>query len=51
MADMNRESIGAIEFGDMHPNAEILGNDLSPIQPAWYARYEQEHQMAHGVEC
>jgi SAM-dependent methyltransferase len=27
--------IWAIEFGDMHPNAEILGNDLSPIQPAW----------------
>lgn len=27
--------IGAIEMGDFLPNAEILGNDLSPIQPAW----------------
>ncbi|KAH6884116.1 S-adenosyl-L-methionine-dependent methyltransferase [Thelonectria olida] len=27
--------IWAIEMGDTHPNAEILGNDLSPIQPHW----------------
>ena len=27
--------IWAIEMGDELPNAEILGNDLSPIQPVW----------------
>lgn len=27
--------IWAIEMGDKFPNAEILGNDLSPIQPRW----------------
>ncbi|KAK0390825.1 hypothetical protein NLU13_0328 [Sarocladium strictum] len=25
----------AVEMGDQYPNAEILGVDLSPIQPAW----------------
>src|SRR4051794_18689006 len=25
----------AIDFADLYPNAEILGVDLSPIQPAW----------------
>lgn len=27
--------IWAIEMGDRYPDAEILGNDLSPIQPRW----------------
>ncbi|OHF02529.1 hypothetical protein CORC01_02224 [Colletotrichum orchidophilum] len=27
--------IWAIEMGDLFPNAEILGNDLSAIQPPW----------------
>ncbi|KAI3558369.1 TAM domain methyltransferase [Colletotrichum abscissum] len=27
--------IWAIEIADLFPNAEIFGNDLSPIQPAW----------------
>ncbi|KAL8935196.1 MAG: hypothetical protein Q9211_004827, partial [Gyalolechia sp. 1 TL-2023] len=27
--------IWAIETGDKYPDAEILGNDLSPIQPHW----------------
>ncbi|KAI4095626.1 MAG: hypothetical protein LQ344_001557 [Seirophora lacunosa] len=27
--------IWAIEIGDKYPNAEVLGNDLSPIQPRW----------------
>ncbi|TDZ20265.1 Secondary metabolism regulator LAE1 [Colletotrichum orbiculare MAFF 240422] len=27
--------IWAIEMGDIFPNAEIYGNDLSPIQPEW----------------
>ncbi|KAK0610315.1 Secondary metabolism regulator LAE1 [Lasiodiplodia hormozganensis] len=27
--------IWAIEAGDAYPNAEIIGNDLSPIQPHW----------------
>jgi len=27
--------IWAIDFGDMYPEAEILGTDLSPIQPSW----------------
>lgn len=27
--------IWAIEFGDDHPSAEIIGTDLSPTQPTW----------------
>ncbi|KAL2268809.1 hypothetical protein VTJ83DRAFT_3655 [Remersonia thermophila] len=27
--------IWSMTLGDQYPNAEILGNDLSPIQPAW----------------
>ncbi|OCL06976.1 S-adenosyl-L-methionine-dependent methyltransferase [Glonium stellatum] len=27
--------IWAIEMGDLYPGAEILGNDLSPVQPSW----------------
>ncbi|KAH7159770.1 S-adenosyl-L-methionine-dependent methyltransferase [Dactylonectria estremocensis] len=27
--------IWAIEVGDMYPSAEVIGLDLSPIQPAW----------------
>ena len=29
--------IWAIEMGDNFPDAEILGTDLSPTQPTWYA--------------
>ncbi|KAF4974360.1 hypothetical protein FZEAL_8725 [Fusarium zealandicum] len=27
--------IWAIQFGDEHPSATVVGNDLSPIQPGW----------------
>ncbi|EFW98908.1 sam dependent methyltransferase [Grosmannia clavigera kw1407] len=27
--------IWAIDFADLHPSAEVIGVDLSPIQPAW----------------
>ncbi|SPQ24311.1 e2fe2a48-64e9-499f-9da9-cc145a7e7db2 [Thermothielavioides terrestris] len=27
--------IWAIDFADEHPSAEVIGTDLSPIQPAW----------------
>ncbi|KAB8208576.1 S-adenosyl-L-methionine-dependent methyltransferase [Aspergillus parasiticus] len=27
--------IWAIDFADTHPNARVIGTDLSPIQPAW----------------
>lgn len=27
--------IWAIDFADEHPDAEVIGNDLSPIQPTW----------------
>ncbi|KAM0368717.1 hypothetical protein ACHAPK_006376, partial [Fusarium culmorum] len=27
--------IWAIDFADEHPSAEVIGNDLSPIQPEW----------------
>lgn len=27
--------IWAIDFADEHPNAEVIGTDLSPIQPSW----------------
>lgn len=26
---------GAIDFADQYPSAEVIGNDLSPIQPSW----------------
>ncbi|KAF6808586.1 UMTA methyltransferase [Colletotrichum sojae] len=26
---------GAVEMGDIFPNAEVIGNDLSAIQPTW----------------
>ncbi|KAF2185641.1 S-adenosyl-L-methionine-dependent methyltransferase [Zopfia rhizophila CBS 207.26] len=47
--------IWAIEMGDNHPQAEILGNDLSPIQPSWVppnVRFEVddfESRWAYGV--
>ncbi|KAL1859686.1 hypothetical protein VTK73DRAFT_7504 [Phialemonium thermophilum] len=27
--------IWAIDFGDEHPSAEVIGTDISPIQPTW----------------
>jgi SAM-dependent methyltransferase len=27
--------IWAIDIGDLHPEAEVIGVDLSPIQPSW----------------
>ncbi|ODH53547.1 hypothetical protein GX48_00380 [Paracoccidioides brasiliensis] len=27
--------IWAIDFADAHPESEVIGNDLSPIQPSW----------------
>ncbi|OCK85384.1 S-adenosyl-L-methionine-dependent methyltransferase [Lepidopterella palustris CBS 459.81] len=27
--------IWAIEMGEIYPGAEVLGNDLSPVQPSW----------------
>ncbi|KAK5657475.1 hypothetical protein OQA88_3047 [Cercophora sp. LCS_1] len=27
--------IWAIDFADQHPSAEVIGTDLSPIQPSW----------------
>ena len=29
--------IWAIDIADMFPEAKIIANDLSPIQPTWYA--------------
>ncbi|CAM1505131.1 Fc.00g107680.m01.CDS01 [Cosmosporella sp. VM-42] len=29
--------IWAMDFGDKHPETEVIGTDLSPIQPAWVA--------------
>lgn len=23
------------DFADMHPDAEVIGTDVSPIQPSW----------------
>jgi cyclopropane fatty-acyl-phospholipid synthase-like methyltransferase len=28
--------IWAIEMADQFPQAEVIGTDLSPIQPSWY---------------
>ena len=27
--------IWAIDFGDVHPSAEVIGTDLSPLMPSW----------------
>jgi len=27
--------IWAVDIADMHPEAEVVGNDLNPIQPSW----------------
>lgn len=27
--------IWALEFGDQHPGSQVIGVDLSPIQPSW----------------
>jgi hypothetical protein len=35
-------------MGDMLPNAEILGNDLSPIQPMWYAQEYVDERKGRG---
>ena len=31
--------IWAIEMGDQYPNADIIGTDLSPVQPSWYSTF------------
>ncbi|KKY22191.1 putative methyltransferase type 11 [Diplodia seriata] len=41
--------IWAIEAGDAYPDAEIIGNDLSPIQPHWggwaeFSDYEMQYR-------
>ena len=28
--------IWAIEMADQHPDATVIGTDLSPVQPVWY---------------
>jgi SAM-dependent methyltransferase len=46
--------IWAIDFADEHPSAEVIGTDLSPIQPRWVPpnlRFEiddAESEWAHG---
>lgn len=32
--------IWAIEMADQHPGAEIVGTDLSPIQPNWVTSFQ-----------
>lgn len=27
--------IWAVDMADLHPQAEVIGNDISPIQPSW----------------
>lgn len=27
--------IWALDFGDRHPNAQVIGVDISPMQPGW----------------
>ncbi|KAI4276291.1 MAG: hypothetical protein L6R38_005700 [Xanthoria sp. 2 TBL-2021] len=42
--------IWAIETGDRYPKAEILGNDISPIQPKWVppnVRFEVDNVEEH----
>ncbi|KAG8352295.1 hypothetical protein FVEN_g12974 [Fusarium venenatum] len=30
--------VGAICVGEEYPNVEIIGNDLTAIQPPWYIK-------------
>ncbi len=38
--------IWALEFADEFPSAEVLGIDLSPIQPQWYFTEPESHWSA-----
>lgn len=38
--------IWAMEMGDDYPNAEIIGTDLSPIQPSWYVTRQYQPYVA-----
>ncbi|KAL2000819.1 hypothetical protein VTN02DRAFT_2579 [Thermoascus thermophilus] len=50
--------IWAIDFADEHPEAEVIGNDLSPIQPRWVPPnvhfevddYESDWAYAHKFD-
>ncbi|KAK3366151.1 S-adenosyl-L-methionine-dependent methyltransferase [Lasiosphaeria ovina] len=44
--------IWAIDFGDEHPNADIIGVDLSPIQPSLFQidDVEDEWTYSHGFD-
>ncbi|KLP11377.1 Uncharacterized protein Y057_9938 [Fusarium fujikuroi] len=33
--EQQRDSIDITDFADEHPNIEVIGTDLSPIQPSW----------------
>ena len=32
--------IWAIEMGDQYPDTEIIGTDLSAVQPTWYSTFQ-----------
>ncbi|KAI9733434.1 MAG: hypothetical protein M1834_003518 [Cirrosporium novae-zelandiae] len=40
--------IWAIEAADMYPSAEVVGNDLSPIQPKWYSVFQLKVVISEG---
>ena len=37
--------IWAIEMGDQYPNAEIIGTDLSAVQPSWYSTFQSQPRV------
>lgn len=39
--------IWAMDVADKYPNAEVYGNDLSPIQPRWYANTNRHPRVMH----
>jgi methylase of polypeptide subunit release factors len=36
--------IWAVEMADQFPQAEVIGTDLSPIQPSWYVVVLEESE-------
>lgn len=37
--------IWAIEMGDKFPDSEIIGTDLSPVQPSWYSTRQYQPRV------
>jgi cyclopropane fatty-acyl-phospholipid synthase-like methyltransferase len=41
--------IWALDIAEQYPEAEVLGTDLSPIQPGWYVHTILYHRGLHEM--